>query len=254
MNLYLGWDVGGWNCDRNRNSRDARCALTDTESCPVLAGHSWRGNVREVLCSDQPIDGLLALIDITVSSVERIVVAIDTPLTWPGPALALLTGGETARVPPTASQNPYLFRPAEMFLTARGKQALSPVRDMIGSQSLKGIHFLSVAGARRVSVGVWQSDRAVLTAIECYPAPCRQSAAVQRVINNVRLDDVNEDVRDALCAAAIAWLFWNNRTTLVAPPNDFPNDEGWIWVTSDSLNAYNLCPCLQNSGSGRLHA
>ena len=42
--FFIGWDVGGWNCDNNSNSRDAIVILDDDLT---LVGKPWRGNLRE---------------------------------------------------------------------------------------------------------------------------------------------------------------------------------------------------------------
>lgn len=41
---YIGWDVGGWNCDKNDSSRDA-VVILDTDL--QIVGKPWRGNLRE---------------------------------------------------------------------------------------------------------------------------------------------------------------------------------------------------------------
>ncbi len=43
MRFFVGWDVGGWNCDRNTKSRDAIVILDDALR---IVGGSWRGNLR----------------------------------------------------------------------------------------------------------------------------------------------------------------------------------------------------------------
>ena len=44
--FYIGWDVGGWNCDKNGKSRDALVIL-DAEL--KLVGRPWRGNLRTAI-------------------------------------------------------------------------------------------------------------------------------------------------------------------------------------------------------------
>lgn len=43
---YVGWDVGGWNCDKNDKSRDALVIL-DAEL--KIVGKPWRGNLRPAI-------------------------------------------------------------------------------------------------------------------------------------------------------------------------------------------------------------
>ena len=40
---FLGWDVGGWNCDKNGKSRDAIVILNQNVE---IVGKPWRGNLR----------------------------------------------------------------------------------------------------------------------------------------------------------------------------------------------------------------
>jgi hypothetical protein len=44
--FYIGWDVGGWNCDHNQKSRDAIVILSHDLS---IVGRPWRGNLRALL-------------------------------------------------------------------------------------------------------------------------------------------------------------------------------------------------------------
>jgi hypothetical protein len=44
--LYIGWDVGGWNCDKNNKSRDALVIL---DADLKLIGKPWRGNLRTTI-------------------------------------------------------------------------------------------------------------------------------------------------------------------------------------------------------------
>lgn len=61
MNYYIGWDVGGWNCDHNQTSRDALCALTgNTWDTLALAGEPWRGNLREALVENDTLNAIPA--------------------------------------------------------------------------------------------------------------------------------------------------------------------------------------------------
>lgn len=39
----VGWDVGGWNCDKNGKSRDVIVILG---ASLTIVGKSWRGNLR----------------------------------------------------------------------------------------------------------------------------------------------------------------------------------------------------------------
>ena len=41
--IFIGWDVGGWNCDNNPKSRDAMVVLNAERQ---IVGKPWRGNLR----------------------------------------------------------------------------------------------------------------------------------------------------------------------------------------------------------------
>ena len=44
--FYIGWDVGGWNCDKNGKSRDALVIL---DAGLNIVGKPWRGNLRTAI-------------------------------------------------------------------------------------------------------------------------------------------------------------------------------------------------------------
>ena len=69
--------------------------------------------------------------------------------------IELVTTGVVVEVPPEADKNPDLFRAQDLALFTKGHRPLSMVRDMIGSQSTKGIHFLQRARLLPVATGVW---------------------------------------------------------------------------------------------------
>jgi hypothetical protein len=101
--LFVGWDVGAWNCDRNRESRDALCALEVGESGPVVVGKPWRGNIRDLLVAHEGralVDALLLLLEISVDDRRHVTFAIDTPLGWPRRMIELVTMGLVVDVPP----------------------------------------------------------------------------------------------------------------------------------------------------------
>jgi hypothetical protein len=244
--LFLGWDVGGWNCDRkNAESRDALCALEIQGAGPVVVGKPWRGNLRDLLVAHEGralIDAMLERLDLDPDAERYLSIAIDTPLAWPKPMIDLLTAGAVVDVPAKADCNPYLFRAQEreLFtkraLFAKGRGPLSAVRDMIGSQSTKGIHFLRRAGLTRKSVGVWTSEATV--AVETYPAPAVKDADIFRRTRELAESAppirhgkaAQTDVRDAITCALVAWLHRRSPERLVAPHEAADLAEGWIWL------------------------
>lgn len=44
--IFMGWDVGAWNCDKDSKSRDAIVIL---DSSLDLVGQPWRGNLRKCI-------------------------------------------------------------------------------------------------------------------------------------------------------------------------------------------------------------
>lgn len=236
--LLLGWDVGAWNCD-NGDSRDAVVALTGSSMNDLaLTGRVYRGNLRAPIC-DRGVEALLDAVQI--GPAETVVAAADTPLGWPAPFLRLLQGQGTVSVCAKADGNPYMFRRTELDLFQRGFRPLSAVRDMIGSQAIKGQFLIARSVLPLVSPGVWQAGER--TVIETYPTPLRSSPWLSTHFERLVSTDgflktatgkAADDIKDALwCAlAAAAWTF--ERARLTPPPNseEVPS-EGWIWVPDD---------------------
>ena len=237
--LFLGWDVGAWNCDQNRKSRDALCAIEVRESGPVVVGRPWRGNVRDLLVAegDALIAALMKLLEVAIDDRHHLTIAIDTPLGWPTRMLDLVRNGSiVVEVPPEADENPYLFRKQDLALFTQKHRPLSMVRDMIGSQSTKGIHFLQRARLKPTA-GVWSRDSTV--ALETYPAAAVKDAEVKQLTDDVfgRLPGREKqnaawlaDVRDAVTCALVASLHRNRLDRLAPPGADADPGEGWIWL------------------------
>ena len=243
--IFLGWDVGAWNCDRNPNSRDALCALQGGASRPVLVGNPWHGNLRDLLVNLEGcelIDALREQVGLARDVTRHVTIAIDTPLGWPKRMVELVTAGTTVAVPSNADENPYLFRTQELALFDRNLRPLSSVRDMVGSQSTKGIHFLRRAQLAAVGTGVWSAG--TTTAIETYPAAAvagsdddgvklltaeLHKTCVQR---QKRPPSANwdKDVRDAITCAIVAMLHRREPERLEAPGPGADAAEGWIWL------------------------
>lgn len=241
MNLYVGWDVGGWHCDRNRESRDALVVLRLNEnSQPTLIGQSWRGNLRAVLASHRGtalVEEMLRFCNVDLADSAEVMIAIDAPLGWPAAMLALANGGDTADVSDKDDGNVYTRRATELGLIRQGFSPLSSVRDMIGSQSTKAIHFLRAARLASQPDAVWSDGR--VSAIETYPAvalksaqcaslhePLFQNLLAQQTITKPALPDV----RDALACAVVAYLAAEKPDSVIKPPAGYPALEGWIIV------------------------
>lgn len=248
--FYVGWDVGGWNCERNRESRDAIVIL---DAGGELVGMPWRGNLRELINTAGKtrdwLQGLFSLCGATWPHEACAVLAIDTPLAFSDAFARLLNHLEYEEPIGSSDANPYLFRGTERFLFARGLKPLSPLKDMIGSQATKGMHVLGKFAPHPKRCGVWR-DGGMLTAIEAYPSACKRSATVQALLDPFRLEKPNEASRpgwraglnhqdkiDALICAVIARLFDCHPEALASPGPDALMSEGWIWVPADALSA-----------------
>ena len=236
--FFIGWDVGGWNCDKNGKSRDALVIL---DARLNIVGKPWRGNLRstinEAADSTNWIKRLFALCNTTPPSQSRITLAIDTPLGFSDAFVRLVTQRQYAGEVGSSDTNPYLFRQTERFLFEHGLKPLSAIKDMIGSQATKGMHVLAKFARHNPRCGVW-SDGNLLTVIEAYPSPCTSSL----IINNLRTSSLSldhEDKDDALTCALIAFLFTNKPEDLVPPSVHIPHSEGWIWLPRDVFSSSN---------------
>jgi hypothetical protein len=226
----IGWDVGGWNCDNNRNSRDAIVIL---DSTPTIVGKPWRGNLRECIATAATtrewVTALFAKCSATVSDEPKsVTMAIDTPLGFSDEFVGLVNRRGYAETDATSGLNRYLFRHTERHLFQQGRKPLSAIKDMIGSQATKGMHTLAKFIPQIESCGVW-TDGHWFRAIETYPAACKNAKYIKTFLNG-RNKLKPDDKEDARVCALIAHLFATNRTALGAPGDNVPQSEGWIWV------------------------
>jgi predicted nuclease with RNAse H fold len=242
--LFVGWDVGGWHCDRNQSSRDALVVTCVSNGEVVVVGQPWRGNLRSILVAPSGasvVSAMLNLCGVKGKEVAEVAIAIDTPLGWPHAMMRLAQGGTTSFVSAADGENPYTRRATELELIRRGYAPLSAVRDMLGSQSTKGIHFLRAAALAEVSCGLWRrGDDAgrVVTAIETYPAVALRAPSL-RELQSMVIDrtpvglatagkPLHDDIRDALACSLVAYLFANHPTDFEPIPTSVPDGEGWI--------------------------
>jgi predicted nuclease with RNAse H fold len=228
--FFIGWDVGGWNCDKNGKSRDAIVVL---DSTPTIVGKPWRGNLRECIATAATTsDWLKALFakcgaelsDETMS----VTMAIDTPLGFSDEFVGLVNRRDYVEPDATSGRNRYLFRHTERHLFEKDLAPLSAVKDMIGSQATKGMHVLAKFAPQVESCGVW-TDGHGFRAIETYPTACRDTKAIKKFLNG-RNKLQPADVEDARVCALVAHLFATERSTLEGPDATVPSREGWIWV------------------------
>ncbi len=233
--FFIGWDVGGWNCDKNGKSRDALVIL-DAEL--KLAGKPWRGNLRSAINgatnAAEFVSALFALCGTQPdTATPQVMLAIDTPLGFSEAFVRLVTGLECTEPVGSSQTNSYLFRQTEHYLFQRGLKPLSAIKDMIGSQATKGMHVLAKFAPRATSCGVW-SDGAALTAIEAYPSSCKESATIQGLRSRYAPLG-HDDEEDALTCALIGYLHAAQREALASPLDTVPAGEGWIWVPRDAF-------------------
>ena len=236
ISYFVGWDVGGWNCDRNNRSRDAVVILDEQLQ---IVGVPWRGNMRvtlnEAASSREWVCALFDLCQADLPSSSCVVtIGIDTPLGFSRSFLDLTASLKSVAVIGESGTNPYLFRATERFLFERGITPLSAIKDMIGSQATKGMHALAKFAPNSVSCGVW-TDSDVLTAVEAYPSPCKRSVLIQSLRQGYPLLK-HEDEEDALTCALIAYLHATQPGQLIPTPDDVPDCEGWIWLPKDCLS------------------
>ena len=233
--LFLGWDVGGWNCDRNPNSRDALVAL---DQGGQRIGQPWRGNLRQTINAFSTAPEFIAAIlrlcklSLPVDSAQ-VTIAIDAPLGFPAAFTEMISGGPPLSEIGASSDNPYLYRFTERRLVAEGLTSLSAVKDMIGSQSTKAMHTVA-RYTNLVGPGVW-SDGSCLTMIETYPALCRKRAPGSFSALAQATTSKDSDILDAEVCAQIAHAFEKRPGWLEPPHRDAPLAEGWIWAPLRSL-------------------
>lgn len=223
--FFIGWDVGGWNCDKNGRSRDAIVILNSQRA---IVGTPQRTNLRERIAKSNTttewLGQLFELCDAGFPSGAIVTMAIDTPLGFSDAFVALITRKGFVEADAQSARNSYLFRKTERELDMT---PLSAVKDRIGSQATKGMHALAKFASRNPRCGVWTNGHG-FTAIETYPAACKNSSALKKLRGHGKsLDHADKD--DALTCALIAYLFATDRDALRAPER-VPKNEGWIWA------------------------
>jgi len=234
----IGWDVGGWNCDRNAKSRDAIVILNEKLG---VVGQPWRGNLRETINEASTSRGWVSkLFDLCESRLSNgdveVTLAIDTPLGFSTEFQKLVTSRNPQSTIGPSESNKYLYRKTERLLFKRHKKPLSAIKDMIGSQATKGMHVLAKFAHQTKSCGVW-SDGKILTAIEAYPASCRESPLTRKLLDKIKLPVANSDIQHAAICAVVAHIFLTSPKKLWSPSNEIPISEGWIWLPKDAFAA-----------------
>lgn len=235
LSCYIGWDVGGWNCDRNAKSRDAIVILDEKLK---IVGKPWRGNLRDDInnaaTTREWIGALFSRCKATMPDyLSNITMAIDTPLGFSKEFVALITKAKPVDEIGESFTNRYLYRQTERYLFGIGLKPLSSIKDMIGSQTTKGMHVLARFAPKVERCGVW-TDGKGFRAIEAYPSACKKSKGIKALRRKVKMQPgTHVDVKDALTCALVAYLFKNKTRELIAPPAAVSQSEGWIWVPED---------------------
>lgn len=228
--MFVGWDVGGWNCDKNSLSRDA-VVIVDADG--NLVGRPWRGNLRNtILNSATASEFVYAMFELCQANdrfdaASGYVLAIDAPLALPRALLALAQGEVCGDELTVSSQNPYLYRFTERRLNAEGHTPLSAVKDMIGSQSAKAMHAVAKFSPYLESAGVWTGT--AVTAIETYPSLCRRRYP-EGFLPPQEIRGCKSDIADAWVCAMIARSYALAHNELEGPVAEAPPEEGWIWA------------------------
>lgn len=240
--FFIGWDVGGWNCDKNRESRDA-IVILDTNL--DIVGAPWRGNLREAInrakTTREWLEQLFSFCGVAdLPDEPQALLAIDTPLGFSEAFRQLVSGYVYEEPIGESAANPYLLRDTERFLFENGLKPLSPIKDMIGSQATKGIHVLAKFAPHILHCGVW-SDNNSLTVIEAYPSACKQSESIRQLRSQTDLQwkepFKHQDETDAFICALIGYLFAARPDALAQPRACATSLEGWIWVPRDALDS-----------------
>jgi hypothetical protein len=248
--FQIGWDVGGWHCEKGQ-SQDALVVLESAEGQVRRVGRPFRGNLASVLLNHRAelVRQIISKCEFDTGDDFDATIAIDTPLGWPDAFAKLIKTG----LPDVGRQfadryNPYTRRKTEIDIIERkirrvdrhGQRhtretvmPLSPVRDMIGSQSTKGLHFLRAVRSSPVSPGIFRSAEGGISTIslEAYPSLARAACNPEfdRVFRSLRDESEHEDIEDALNCALVAHFYTDRREQIADIPDDESLiDEGWI--------------------------
>lgn len=238
--IGIGWDVRGW-------QGNAQAVAVVGWQARTQQLH-WLGVSPLFRLSSRvapDLDALLrpALQDevalMQVLACPRLALGIDAPLAFPR-ALAELLGGRGIDfpVPQREIDNPYAYRDCERWLHERyGKKPLSASFDRLGNNATLALSMLPRLGdLQLVPRQVREAKRAVL---EVYPALAKvggKASAVRPALQPHLPASLipGTDPYDAALCALMALQYAADGAVgalppLLAPPADFPLDEGWIY-------------------------
>jgi len=116
--VFIGWDVGGWNCDNNSKSRKAIVILDDTLT---IIGQPWRGNLRECIATTTTTSYWLNSLFVMCKAefpagTVTVMMAIDTAPGFFDELVRLVTGQSCVDSDETSRLNRYLSRHTQRHL------------------------------------------------------------------------------------------------------------------------------------------
>lgn len=128
--FFLGWDVGGWNCDNNGASRDAIVILDAHHS---IVCKPWRGNLRSSIHAARTSRGWIEVLFALCGAQEPqgsagITLAIDTPLGFSQAFVGLVCGLQHVEPLNGSATKPYLVRQAMACPMAKAGSACPGMR------------------------------------------------------------------------------------------------------------------------------
>lgn len=261
--LYIGWDVGGWEGDR--------------DGLAVLQWHHHGhlelcGEPKHVRLADRIKEGLSVddLLEVADASQpwRRVVIGVDAPLGWPAEFVRLVGGG-------LRDSNPYLpggsgeiknrlaYRLTDRVVHDRcGKKPLSGAFDKLGGNATKAITVCQLLHKNAGAVVVPQEEEAEQQRVvicEAYPALWKQHAREEaaKALEGLNLPPLGADESDAvLCALTAAcydnqaqelrrglpelWLLPKDESAIenVEPGGvQLVRQEGWIYFPKAALKS-----------------
>ena len=125
--VFIGWDVGGWNCHKNPNSHDALVVL---DGAGARIGQPWRGNLRQTLNSaTAAADFSAALLALCKLPTKPMLATIAIyPPRLSRRLRRLTTGAAPLDQIGQSAANPYLYRATARRVVAEGVTPCRPSR------------------------------------------------------------------------------------------------------------------------------
>ncbi len=239
--VSIGWDVSGW---QSRTQAVAIAAVDDSglrwpAGAPAFGFETGRRPGLASIIEGVGEPALAGFLD----GADRVVIAIDAPLTFPRAFVDLLRGdARRYAAVPREIDNPLAYRDCDRWISAEhGKKPLSAAFDLLGNPAtlaMAACTALREDGYRVVPLDGEPADRSV---IEVYPGihkrgTKRADAAIEPLARH--LPDgaaAGSDLYDAALCALLGLVFAGAAARLELPPLEgpgpgFPTDEGWIYA------------------------